>query len=583
MVIAAWHEDAVLGEVVDNLVASAQYPRSLYRVFLGVYPNDAATVAVARTLEARHGGTVVCVVGDDPGPTSKAANINHTVRAIREYEAERDVRFASVTIHDAEDVVHPNEFKMTNYLIDDYDALQFPVFPLSLTLRMRGFRVHYVLEKVPRVDARGRTVWDYIATRSLFPSTFKAAVRQKARWVYGITMQSASMADVFGKSELTFAERTFLYKGLKAKFANFVLLPGYAVLAYFLVQTFAPQLELPVMYPLHSPSWWMCVFLLFMMVERQVLRGRALANVYGWKTMAFSILLPPLFPLRLLWGNLINMCATFRAWRQKIAYVLLRGREAKAAAAPVVEHRGNAAEEEGERKPATDGDEAQTSNATSAQEGPAWNKTDHEFLPASVLERYRRLLGDALLERGFVEPGHLEDAVGSARARGVRLGQELLRQGLVEERHLTQAYALQQQSMYVRAQPDLVLLELMDRMPFAAADRFAALPLVESEKGWIVAVDDDLSCAERDELAFLLGEPTFFLFSSTADLLEAFEGALAFDNAAEAPQPAGAATLLEETSVELPQAGMALAYALHLGRSVDDIACEMGLAVSRFS
>lgn len=266
VVIAAWHEDAVLGEVVDNLVASAQYPRSLYRVFLGVYPNDAATVAVARALEARHGGTVVCVVGDDPGPTSKAANINHTVRAIREYEAERDVRFASVTIHDAEDVVHPNEFKMTNYLIDDYDALQFPVFPLqrmprlrlffktltsstyadefaehhfrtmvmrdelgfvpsagtgfaigrrvldafrdeellprnsltedyklSLTLRMRGFRVHYVLEKVPRVDARGRTVWDYIATRSLFPSTFKAAVRQKARWVYGITMQSASM------------------------------------------------------------------------------------------------------------------------------------------------------------------------------------------------------------------------------------------------------------------------------------------------------------------------------------------------------------------------------------------------------
>lgn len=114
VVIAAWHEDAVLGEVVDNLVASAQYPRSLYRVFLGVYPNDAATVAVARALEARHGGTVVCVVGDDPGPTSKAANINHTVRAIREYEAERDVRFASVTIHDAEDVVHPNEFKMTN-------------------------------------------------------------------------------------------------------------------------------------------------------------------------------------------------------------------------------------------------------------------------------------------------------------------------------------------------------------------------------------------------------------------------------------------------------------------------------------
>lgn len=403
VVIAAWHEDAVIGEVVDNLVASAQYPASLYRVFLGVYPNDPATVTVARALERRHHSTVVAVVGEEPGPTSKADNINATLHAIRAYEREHDVRFACITIHDAEDVVHPNEFKMTNYLIDDYDALQFPVFPLqrmprlrlffktltsstyadefaehhfrtmvmrdelgfvpsagtgfaigrrvidayrdqdllpknsltedyklSLMLRMQGFRVHYVLEKVPRVDGRGRTVWDYIATRSLFPSTFKAAVRQKARWVYGITMQSASIRDVFGKSALTFAERTFLYKDLKAKFANFVLLPGYAVLAYFLVQTFAPQLQLPVMYPQGSPSWWMCVFLLFMMVERQVLRGRALVNVYGWKTMAFSVLLPPLFPIRLLWGNLVNLFATSRAWRQKITYTVLRGQIGRA-------------------------------------------------------------------------------------------------------------------------------------------------------------------------------------------------------------------------------------------------------------
>lgn len=95
IVIAAWHEDTVIGEVVDNLVASAQYPRSLYRVFLGVYPNDSATIVVARVLEARHDGTVVVVVGDEPGPTSKADNINCTVRAIRAYESNYDVLFAS--------------------------------------------------------------------------------------------------------------------------------------------------------------------------------------------------------------------------------------------------------------------------------------------------------------------------------------------------------------------------------------------------------------------------------------------------------------------------------------------------------
>lgn len=83
VVIAAWHEDAVIGEVIDNLVASAQYPRELYRVFLGVYPNDGATLAVARALEARHGGTVAVAVNSRPGPTSKADNINHTLSLIR--------------------------------------------------------------------------------------------------------------------------------------------------------------------------------------------------------------------------------------------------------------------------------------------------------------------------------------------------------------------------------------------------------------------------------------------------------------------------------------------------------------------
>lgn len=663
VVIAAWHEDAVIGDVVDNMIASVQYPRSLYRVFLGVYPNDEATLRVARKLEARHGGTVVVVINDKPGPTSKADNINGTLRALRTYEHDHDISFACMTIHDAEDVVHPNEFKMTNYLIDDYDALQYPVFPLqrmprlrlffktlttstyadefaehhyrtmvmrdelgfvpsagtgfavgrrvldafdgedllpensltedyklSLTLRMKGFRLHYVLEKVPRVDAQNKITWDYIATRSLFPSTFKAAIRQKARWVYGITMQSASLRDVFGKSSLTFAERTFLYKDLKAKFANFILLPGYAVLLYFLIQTFVPHLGLPIMYPLFSPSWWLCVFLLFMMVERQVLRGRALVNVYGWKTMAFSVLLPPLFPLRLVWGNLINLFATFRAWRLKAANVLLRWRERQLAAtaqesSASADDRPHQAKTIPTQEPVAE--EEETGAPTPSAERPAWNKTDHEFLPESVLARYRRLLGDTLLERGVVEPYSLEGALSSAKARGVLLGRQLLEEGFVEEHHLTQAYALQQQSMFVKAEPALVQPELLKLLPVEVVERFRVLPLVQSSKGLIAVVDDDLVANERQEVAALLDRPAFFLFSSTADLARAFGSALeASSHDAQQPRfPEGETTtrLLDETHVELPQAGMVLAYALHLGRSVPDVACEMGLAVSQWA
>lgn len=628
IIIAAWHEDAVLGDVVDNMIRSSQYPSSMYRVFLGVYPNDEATLSVAHALAKRHGATVVPLVGKKPGPTSKADNINGTLRSIREYEKTHDVRFACVTIHDAEDVVHPNEFKMTNYLIDDYDALQFPVFPLqrmprlrlffktltsatyadefaehhfrtmvmrdelafvpsagtgfvlgrnvlesfgdkdvlpensltedyrlSLTLRMQGFRVHYVLEKVPRINTEGRSVWDYIATRSLFPSTFRAAVRQKARWVYGITMQSAGLRDVVRKSALTFPERAFLYKDLKAKFANFVLLPGYAVFIYFVLQTFVHDLNLPVMYPLGSVSWWLCILLFFMMIERQVMRGRALLQIYGWRTMALSVLMPPLFPLRLLWGNLINLCATFKAWQQRITF----------------KHQG-----ENKRQKV----EESRSEQPKTNKQPTWNKTDHEFLPESVLKRYRRLLGDTLLERGVIVSGHLEDALSSTRVQGTLLGETLLERGLIEEKHLTQAYALQQQSMFVETFPELVDTALLQQMPLNLEKRFGWLPLVRSSKGWIITIDDDVSPEERSEAQRLLGEEVFFLFSNTSNLLDTFLSIEPDAVPVHYPQLIATQHLLDTSNITLSQASLALAYALHLNRSLEDIVQEMGIAAS---
>lgn len=39
-------------------------------------------------------------------------------------------RFQSFTVHDSEDVIHPYELRMTNYLLKEHGGLQFPVFPL---------------------------------------------------------------------------------------------------------------------------------------------------------------------------------------------------------------------------------------------------------------------------------------------------------------------------------------------------------------------------------------------------------------------------------------------------------------------
>jgi len=42
---------------------------------------------------------------------------------LHDFEKEHFCRFAAVTVHDSEDVVHPYEFKVTNFLVDQYDAL----------------------------------------------------------------------------------------------------------------------------------------------------------------------------------------------------------------------------------------------------------------------------------------------------------------------------------------------------------------------------------------------------------------------------------------------------------------------------
>jgi adsorption protein B len=648
--IAAWHEDAVLGDVVGNLVESANYPQDMYRVFLGVYPNDPATIAVASALAAKY-RNVVKIVNVHDGPTSKADNLNHVMHEIIAYEKAHNLRFAGITIHDSEDVIHPLELKMTNLLIDDYDALQFPVFPLmkmprfgnffqtitagtyadefaehhfrtlvirdrysfvpsagtgfclrrsfldtygdgqgtilpqdsltedyklSLSMHIAGYRVHYVLERVPRVGAWGRRSWDYIATRSMFPRKFKLAVRQKTRWMYGITMQSASLHDVFADNGLGFNDRAFLYKDLKSKFSNFVLLPGYLVFAYFIVQIFIPQL--PVMYPYLSFEWWLCVFLLIMMVERQFMRARAIANVYGRRMMFFACLFPPLFPIRLIWGNVINLCATFNAWRQKATFdrAMRQARAEETAAScdsdgePPVESVGiSAAKDQGSQ-------EAEEQGETSAQH-PEWTKTDHEFLSEDVLKRYRRRYGDFLLTETALDEGQLEEALENNDAEGAPLGERLLENGLITEGELADATAAQNGTVHIAITPELQLA--MARWDAGIWQETGIWPILETAQGYLAVSSDRIGPTAARAFAHAMGKCSFMLVAETSELDLIAQAQI--DGADEEPNDSVGfdelQMLCDEHAVTLAQAGIALGYALNDRVSATSVLQTMGL------
>lgn len=52
VIIGAWKEDNVIEDVIHNFLESTIYPKSMYHIFLGVYPNDEATILAVKRLTA---------------------------------------------------------------------------------------------------------------------------------------------------------------------------------------------------------------------------------------------------------------------------------------------------------------------------------------------------------------------------------------------------------------------------------------------------------------------------------------------------------------------------------------------------
>lgn len=615
VVIAAWHEDNVLGDVIENIIASAHYPRSRYHIFLGIYPNDPATHAVAGALAKKY-PNIHIVVNNRPGPTSKAQNINYVISQIKEFERRRRWLFASITIHDSEDVVHPYELKMTNYLLEKYKALQFPVFPLmqmpkfknffrnittstyadefaenhfstmvsrysagafvpsagtgfvlardiidafgdadilpsdsltedyrlSLTLFEKGIQMYYVLERVPRINDEGKLIDEFVATRSMFPKTFKTAVKQKARWILGITMQSFRFRDIFHIKGLRFAGRYSLYKDMKAKVGNLLIVLGYPVLIYFLVSLFIP---LTPIYPKGTLSWYLCLAVTVMMVERQLFRSVAIFNVYGMRSVFFACLLPPILPIRLIWGNIINMSATLKAYRQKIFGVK---------------------------------QQKEKNSVKSAKKKIVWDKTDHAFLEKPALRRYHRTIGDVMLEKGYVTSDQLKEALKMTRGTPQTIGNYLLKNGTIDEEQLLDALSHVKHTQYIEA----ASVEEYHPAQFAPAfdekllRALKTLPLLKTKSGYVFAVCDNSAQNVQTVLRDKYGVPIGAVLATEALINKGLNSMYA-PNAIRMQAPSALTEAYENSTINYEQLIIARNFVASKHISEEEILQNMGL------
>lgn len=123
--VPAWDESAVIAEMLS--CTRAAFDGRDYRLYVGCYPNDPATLAAVRPFADDHVRIVLC---QRPGPTSKADCLNQLWDRMWLDEQEEGRRFKAVVLHDAEDVVHSAELGIFDALIERFDLVQLPVVPL---------------------------------------------------------------------------------------------------------------------------------------------------------------------------------------------------------------------------------------------------------------------------------------------------------------------------------------------------------------------------------------------------------------------------------------------------------------------
>lgn len=244
----------------------------------------------------------------------------------------------------------------TQSLTEDYE--------IGLLVHALGMDQAFVRASVPRRSVRRRwrrgrllaaTTRDRIAVRAYFPHSFRAAVKQKGRWVLGITLQGYRNIGWTGQRAADY----MLFRDRKGLFTSVANVLGYLSLATVLA-IWAAGRFLPDGYrfpPLAAPG-----SLLYFLIAadtgflalRLLVRAVCTYRLYGVTQAMLAI-------PRQVWGNFINFGAVCRAIRLYVTAAVTGG-------------------------------------------AIAWGKTEHVFPTDRQLRVFRRALGDALAERQLGAP-----------------------------------------------------------------------------------------------------------------------------------------------------------------------------------
>jgi adsorption protein B len=379
ILVPLWQESAVIGRMLEHNAASIRY--SNYEILAGVYANDPETRHAVEAVAERVPCVTLAEVPHD-GPTSKADCLNWIYQRLIERELGGAPRAEIVLIHDAEDVIHPESLQWINRWSEQAGMIQIPVFALAtgwsemthgvycddfaesqcrdLPVRAAlggflpgcGVGTAFRREELERLaEAESNRIFDPlsltedydnglrlfrlgcrqmvmppggssvdpVATREYFPRNFRAAVRQRTRWITGNCLQAwqrhgwgRGLRRPWIQAWFFWRDRKSLWGSWAGIACNLLLLWGFVTWAASVAGAGVWEFGRVIA----STAWLGPVLAanLALCCGRVAMRAWFSSRIYGWK-FALAV------PLRTIWGNAINAAASARAiWQFTFAW-----------------------------------------------------------------------------------------------------------------------------------------------------------------------------------------------------------------------------------------------------------------------
>jgi bacteriophage N4 adsorption protein B len=290
--IPTWQEAEVIEKMLRQCLLAWQNSPD-FLIYVGCYPNDYAGQRAIGKM-ASGDPRIMRVVCESPGPTTKADCLNHLWRQMVLDELHGGYKIRAIVMHDAEDMVHRDELRLYNALIERNAVIQIPVIPIRVTgsswisghycdefaeshgksmvvrealgvplplagvgcaiernmlgvialqANQRPFDAASLTEdyelglKIGRLGGKAimariySNAGDLVGTRACFPATLETSVRQKSRWLTGIALAGWDRIGWQGGA----AQFWMLCRDRKAIFAALVLVMGYFAVLLALV------------------------------------------------------------------------------------------------------------------------------------------------------------------------------------------------------------------------------------------------------------------------------------------------------------------------------------------------------------